>query len=888
MKRIATYTYGFILMSLLISSKLISQVVINEIQMQPAGSSTGTNPQNLADCTPNGGAEFIELFNPNQCAAIDISCYIIGTNIAGTSAAAHGAFRFPAGTTIPPLGFVSIGGANSGATFVLNNYCGTANLAINPAGRWYLPNGDGYMMLYDASGAVVDAVYWTTGSSAADQAKWGTDSDINTNPTRIPAGTGACANISSLSGPANIPIASAEWMGQTAANGLSCARQTDGSLTWVNNASGTVNACNGACIVANTFHVPSSVTQPSCSSNNGVITINPSPVGSYTYSWTPNVSPTNVASNLGSGTYSITINSGGCQKDTSITLTAPNAPTAIVTNVTNATCGQANGSVTLGAVTGGTAPYQYNFNGLGLSSTTSYASLAAGSYSLIVSDNNGCTYTAPNVVISNGSAPTAIVTNVTNASCGQANGSVTLGAVTGGTAPYQYNFNGLGLSSTTSYTSLAAGNYSLIVSDNNGCTYTAPNVVVSNGSAPTAIVTNATNASCGQSNGSVTLGAVTGGTAPYQYNFNGAGLSSNVTYANLAAGSYPLNVQDANGCLYTAPSITILSPNAPTALASTTTNASCNSTDGIITIGTVTGGSAPYLYNLNNQGLVSTTTFSGLAAGTYTVLVQDINGCTYTAPAINISSANGPTAITINNIPATCGQANGSVNITNISGGTSPYQYNFNNVGLSTTTTYNNLNSGSYPIVVVDNNGCTYTTSTLITSDFPSFSLTTEISEPSCSNNDGNIEITSISGGTAPYQFDLNNSGFSTSLSYPDLSSGTYSVVVKDNTGCTNTFSLVIPKTIDELTLYSPNCFSPNEDEVNEFWKSFGTCISEYHCYIYNRWGENIVTLDSLEDKWDGNYKGKRAADGVYVYIIRAKDFNNSPISKSGHITLLR
>jgi gliding motility-associated-like protein len=649
MKKFAIYTAALI--SMLSINKLSSQVVINEIQMQPAGSSTGTNPQNLADCAPNSGAEFIELYNTNQCASVDISCYILGTNIAGTSAAAHGAFRFPAGTTIPPLGFISIGGINSGATFILNTYCGTQNLAINPAGRWYLPNGDGYMMLYDATGAAVDAVYWTTGSTAADQAKWGADSDINTNPTRIPAGTGGCAIIASLPGPANIPIASAEWMGQAAGNGLSCSRQTDGSSTWVNNVAGTVNACNGACVVANTFYVPANVTQPSCSSNNGVITITPSPVGAYTYNWSPNVSTTNTASSLSGGTYSISISSGGCQKDTVITLTASNAPTNIAVNVTNASCGQSNGSVTLGAVTGGTGPYQYNFNSLGLASTAAYNSLAAGNYSLIVSDNNGCTYTAPSVVISNGSAPTAIVVNTVNASCGQSNGSVTLGAVTGGTGPYQYNFNNLGLSNNTSYSGLIAGIYSLII---------------------------------------------------------------------------------------------------------------------------------------------------------------------------------------------------------------------------------------------VDNNGCSYTTSTALISSNPTFSISTEITEPSCANNDGNINITNANGGTAPYEYNFNNVGFGTNPLFENLASGNYNLIVKDNNGCINSFDLTVPQSADESTLYTPNCFTPNFDDVNEFWKSYGTCILEYKCFIFNRWGEKIATLNSLDEKWDGTYKGKTVSDGVYVYVVEATDAKNLRIKKSGHITLLR
>jgi len=407
--------------------------------MQPAGSSTGTNPQNMADCAPNNGSEYIELYNSDPCQAVDIGCYILACNIAGTSAASHGAFRFPAGTMIMPLGFISIGGTNSGASFVLNNYCGTANLNINPAGRWYMPNGDGYMILYDASGAPVDAVYWTLGAGEA--GKWGTDTDINTNPSRIPAGTGACPVVSSLSGPANLPISAAEYAGQSSGNGLSTARQTDGSSTWVRNVAGTINACNGACVIASPFQISATVTSPSCNSSNGAITITPTPTGTYTYTWNPNVSSTNTAGGLASGSYQISIVSNGCQKDTTIVLSSSAGPTAIQTTPTNTSCGLSNGSVNLGSVTGGTPPYTYNFNNQGYSTSISYSGLAAGNYSLLVNDASGCIYNAPSIIIGPSSSPTAIQVNTTNPSCSQLNGIVTLGAVSGGTSPFSYNFN---------------------------------------------------------------------------------------------------------------------------------------------------------------------------------------------------------------------------------------------------------------------------------------------------------------------------------------------------------------------------------------------------------------------------------------------------------------
>ena len=109
-------------------------------------------------------------------------------------------------------------------------------------------------------------------------------------------------------------------------------------------------------------------------------------------------------------------------------------PTAIATTVVNATCGLSNGSITLGAVTGGVAPYLYSVDGSAFTGTTSYTNLAAGSHTIDVRDANSCTF-ATTASVSNTGGPTAIATTVVDATCGASNGSITLGAVTGGLAP---------------------------------------------------------------------------------------------------------------------------------------------------------------------------------------------------------------------------------------------------------------------------------------------------------------------------------------------------------------------------------------------------------------------------------------------------------------------
>ena len=127
----------------------LGQVVINEVMVQPQSNSTSAKFQSLSECTqPTFGSEYIELYNADPCIPIDISCYLIGFNTNFGTGGNHGTFRFPAGTIIPPLGFLSIGGPNSGATINLFNFCSTPNLNTAIA-RWFLPNGDGYLILWN-------------------------------------------------------------------------------------------------------------------------------------------------------------------------------------------------------------------------------------------------------------------------------------------------------------------------------------------------------------------------------------------------------------------------------------------------------------------------------------------------------------------------------------------------------------------------------------------------------------------------------------------------------------------------------------------------------------------------------------------------------------------
>jgi gliding motility-associated-like protein len=287
-----------------------SQVVINEILVNPEGGNTDQAFQSMYNSVANYGSEFIEIYNTSNCNAIDISCWTIGGMDGGTNG---GAFSFPSGTIIPPLGFITIGGPNTAnISFNLNLAANSGRLWRSNASRWHLPNGDGWVALYNESGVAVDAVYWTFASN--DPNKLNNDATFTSGVLqRISAcGGGGLATASTIAG--------IEYISPATVAGQSYERTTDGGSTWAL-APSTPNNCNGNC-TSTVFSLNATIVQPTCGNNNGSISFAPSPSDTFFYSWPfPSSSTVSSQSGLSPGTYAITItNTTGCSIDTTIIL----------------------------------------------------------------------------------------------------------------------------------------------------------------------------------------------------------------------------------------------------------------------------------------------------------------------------------------------------------------------------------------------------------------------------------------------------------------------------------------------------------------------------------------------------------------------------------------
>jgi large repetitive protein len=519
-----------------------------------------------------------------------------------------------------------------------------------------------------------------------------------------------------------------------------------------------------------------------CNGTKGTITANVTGAqGTVSYLWS-NGATTATINNLAAGTYTVTATDArGCAITRSLTITEVTGPNGFTATVANATCGASNGSIVVGAVTGGTSPYTYSKDGTNFQPGTTFGSLAEGTYTITVRDANGCTF-AKQVAVANIAGPTDFAVTLKATTCGAANGEITVTGVTGNTTSYTYSKDGVNFQASATFTGLAVGEHTITVKDANGCTF-AKSFTLTNIAGPTAVAASSTPASCADNDGSITAGAVSGGTSPYTYSINGTSFQAGTTFTGLASGNYTLTARDANGCTVTR-AVTI-NKNIPTNFATTTTASTCGSNNGTVTVGTVTGGFSPYTYSKDGVNFQTSATLTGFVAGTHSITVKDAKGCTITRQ-IAVSDVAGPSDLTASATSSTCGNPNGQLTVTNVSGGVEPYTYSINGSAFQASATFTGLAEGTHRISVRDANGCIFAKDVAVSNIAgPNFSATAQAS--TCGASNGRISVSEVNGGTTPYTYSINGGAFQSSTSFTGLAAGTYTIAVKDGNGCTAT-----------------------------------------------------------------------------------------------------
>jgi PKD repeat protein len=453
---------------------------------------------------------------------------------------------------------------------------------------------------------------------------------------------------------------------------------------------------------------------PNCAgASNGLAIVTASgAVAPYTYLWNDaNAQTTETATDLSAGSYNVSVKDKiGCESVFALSITDPE-PIVVVTSTTPSSCSGSTGTANATVISGGTAPYIYYWSP-SAATTAGIIDLSSGTYTVTVNDNNGC-QVSNTAIVSDLNSGTVGVDSIVNVGCaGSASGAIFIDLTGFNTYTYAWS-NG---ATTQDITGLTAGTYSVQISGANNC-QAAYSATVEEASPISVAVVSTIEPTCGNFDG-VASALVTGGSAPYSYIWDSStGNQTTDAATGLPAGSYSVIVNDAQGCSDSS-FIDLSNSNAPI-ISAVKLNATCNgNTDGAINI-SVTGGTSPYLYTWNvAPPQTNTQDLTGLSAGNYLVLVNDAQGCvsvrTYavTQPAALIVNATATTA--------TC-NANNATATANVTGGTAPYNYLWN---LSDTTqSVDSLAIGSYTVTVVDDNGCSASDNTTITTSVPTPSI---------------------------------------------------------------------------------------------------------------------------------------------------------------------
>jgi gliding motility-associated-like protein len=719
-------------------------------------------------------------------------------------------------------------------------------------------------------------------------------------------------------------------------------------------------------------------------------------------------------SNLTTGSYNLLIEDAqGCSFDTTFIISSPpalniNSTVTAFASGTNISCfGVSDGNIGV-QMTGGSGTYNYEWsttNGSGLQTgQSSQSALAAGGYSLIVTDSNHCEASETFNIV--GPSQLNVQFNVSNVTCfGENNGTIDI--VTNGGAGNNSFFwstaNGSGIVLTQEdQSNLTPGSYNLLIEDAQGCSFDTTFIISSpsalNINSTVAAFASGTNISCfGVSDGNIGV-QMTGGSGTYNYEWsttNGSGLQTGQSSQSaLAAGGYSLIVTDSNHC-EASETFNLVGPSQLNVQFNVSEYASG---DNIACFGSNNGwieaevdsNTVNCSFNwstANGQGLVNTIqNQNNLTAGTYFLTVTDLYGCSIHDSIV----LNAPEELTLDltilsnyyGQQVSCeGSEDGIINVS-ASGGTPGYSFNWNNTQATTQEVFSSAKNGENTVVLQDLNGCEISSSIILTANpmpqlnpspridacigenvtinsnileneycvwqlsngmtiFDNQSAVINLPNAGCVDasfmvtnefgckdsvfyenyicihaipvasfitnhteiNENDVNFTNNSDGATEFEWFFGDGASSTEMNpfhYYDAADpvqGNYEVTLfaYNDYGCYDSTSQEI--TIkDDLLIFVPNSFTPNGDEFNNTFKPvYGSSFTlvEYDLLIYNRWGEIVFQSMDISFGWDGTIKGQIAPEGVYIWKLNIKtddriiaDSNSKQMT--GNINLIR
>jgi len=548
----------------------------------------------------------------------------------------------------------------------------------------------------------------------------------------------------------------------------------------------------------------------------------------YTYAWTNGGGTNEDLSNAATGTYTLTVtDANGCPMSVSATINQYPA-LGIVLVPTNVTCFGASTGAVQATVSGGNDPYVYSWTGPNAftASTQNITGLVAGTYTLSIVDSNNCTLSQNTVV--NEPAVVSIGFTSSPVNCfGGNDGSLTASVTSGGTAPFTFQWDASANNQgSATATGLSAGNFTVTITDANGCAYNN-NTNVTQPAAPLAITLDSTNVSCAGYDNGIALVAAQGGTPTYTYLWNDPQVQTTAEANNLAPGNYQVIVTDNRGCIAIG-SINIEEPAAISiSVLADSTNCFGEAT-GALQITAGGGTNIGYAYSIDG-GLTfqNSPDFFNIPAGIYDgIIVQDLGS--------NIACLSQPISATVYE---------------------QPYFY-FEVIPNDTT-----LQLEESLTLDLQVNSPNYTNASIVQVIwYPSTGLNcSDCIDPTILTYDHYTEYTA-----------------------------TIYYLGGDNELCNQLSSTVI-NVENNLQLFIPNAFTPGSfDDMNNVFEVYGEGIEYITMQVCNRWGEKVFESSNQKVAWDGTYKGEMQSPGVFTFYVSVDYLDGKTVDKKGSVTLIR
>lgn len=584
----------------------------------------------------------------------------------------------------------------------------------------------------------------------------------------------------------------------------------------------------------------------------------------YGWSTTPTQNTQTATALQGNTVYTVgVVSTDGCSNTASVTISGTPAISATMTPQT-ATCGQANGSIT---VTTAVAPTSVNWSGGNTSNP--FLALAAGIYTATITDGNGCSTTQSTTII--GTAGLVLTNSNTPTTCNGTGGTATVNVV-GNNNFLSYQWSNA--ATTQSVNNLTAGNYTVTVTQQFP-TYTCTNSTTISITAPyqPQITVNTLSTTCGNANGNAQLTL----TNPQ------VGIITNFLWSNgimtpnlpaVASGTYTVTATSsaAQNCTTTT-AVTIGNTGTTPLIALAPTQPTCGLTNGSVRAST-TLANVSFVWS----NTITDSTITALSAGVYTVTATN-SGCSSTA-SITLSASTFPFTSTTTPTATRCAGTNGSVTTLPFSNANLLYTYLWSNA--ATTQTINNVAPGIYTVTITSTGGCTLTQSATVAPSLPD--ITASFAAIPVIYQGQQTTLTTLTNIPA-VAYAWNNGATTNPISVSPTNNTTYTVTATSANGCTG--SATISVIVNELKWNIPTVFTPNGDGENDTYyivQYGGLTVKRFQ--VFNRWGE--LLHDKPNFPWDGKKGGEQQPIDTYIFKIEVVYPNDTTETRVGDFLLAR